>query len=67
MSDTCTNCGSTKFEPGMLMGAAIQLERATTMAKVFAGAELKARVCMGCGQIDQLRADVEKLRKGLPE
>ena len=44
MTDVCPKCSSTKLEAGMLMGAAIQLERATTMAKVFAGAEVKARV-----------------------
>jgi len=68
MSEVCPKCGSTHLEAGLLMGAAVQLERATTMAKVFAGAEVKARVCLDCGHIGQLRvADVEKLRKGLPE
>ena len=67
MTDTCANCGSTKLEPGMLMGAAVQLERAKVLAKVFAGAEVKARICLDCGNIDQLRADLERLRKGIDE
>lgn len=65
MTDPCTKCGSTRLEPGVLMGAAVQLERAKTLAKVFAGAEVKVRVCLDCGHMDQLQADVEKLREGI--
>lgn len=67
MIDPCTKCGSTTLEPGILMGAAVQLERAKVLAKVFAGAEVKVRVCLDCGHMDQFQADVEKLRKGIEE
>lgn len=67
MTDICASCGSTRLEAGILMGAAVQLERAPVLAKVLAGAEVKARICIDCGNIDQLRADVEKLQKGLKE
>jgi hypothetical protein len=67
MIETCSECGSTELEPGSLMGAAVQVDRATTLGKIFAGAEVKVRVCLGCGRIDHFRADLERLRKGLDE
>ena len=67
MSDTCAKCGSAKLEVGSLAGAAVQLDRWTTMSKVLAAAEVKVRVCLDCGHIGHLHADVERLRKGLPE
>ena len=67
MSDACTACQSSRLEEATLMGAALQPVRASALRKALAGAELRARVCMECGNVDQIRANVETLQKMLGE
>ena len=65
MSDTCQGCKSARLERSILVSAAIQPERASLWTKATAGAQVTCRVCLDCGAIDQLRADVERLAKML--
>ncbi len=67
MSDACTACQSSRLEEATLMSAAIQPVRASAFRKALAGAEVKARVCLDCGNVDQIRADVATLKKMLGE
>lgn len=65
MSDACPACQSTRLEEAAIMGAALQPARASAFRKALAGAEIKARVCMECGNVDRIRANVETLKKML--
>ena len=47
------------------MGAGLQPARAGRLTKALSAAELKARVCLDCGAVDRLRADVKTLKKML--
>jgi len=47
------------------MSAAITPDRAGAWKRALSGAEVKCRVCLDCGNLDQLRADVERLAKML--
>ena len=67
MSDSCPACQSTRLEEATLMSAAIQPVRASAFRKALAGAEVKARVCLECGNVDRIRANVETLKKMLGE
>lgn len=67
MAEQCEACTSTKLEPATLVSAALQPDRASTWKKVSAGAVVSCRVCMDCGAIDRLRADVERIRNMLPD
>ena len=63
MADTCPSCKSTHVENGSLLGAAVQLDRASAMKKIVAAPEVKALVCLDCGRITGLRADPRKLAR----
>jgi hypothetical protein len=65
MSDKCQACQSVRLEPAILASASIQPERASAWRKAIAAAEVKCRVCLDCGALDQLRADVQQLAKML--
>jgi len=67
LAEQCEACKSTKLEPATLISAALQLDHASTWKKVTAGATVSCRVCLDCGAIDRLRADVERLRNMLPD
>ena len=67
MSETCSGCGSGRLEEAVVMGAGLQPVRAGRLAKALAAAELKARVCLDCGAVDGIRADVKRLAKMLGE
>jgi hypothetical protein len=62
--EKCTACGSTNVTAARLMGAAVQPENVKALARAFAGSEVKASVCVDCGQIGGLRvADLERFLK----
>jgi hypothetical protein len=63
MAATCPSCKSKNLESGSIVGAAIQLDRASALKKAFAAPEIKAAVCMDCGAIGSLRAEPKKLAK----
>ncbi|MCC6742084.1 MAG: hypothetical protein IT452_23890 [Planctomycetia bacterium] len=66
MPESCPACKSANLEQAAIVSAAIQLDRASTMKKLFAAPEIKATVCMDCGHIGSLRADPAQLAKLLP-
>ena len=63
MSDNCPQCASTKLEAGAIMGAGVTIDRASAFRKAIAAPEIKAKVCLDCGAIFDLRAEPEKLAK----
>ncbi len=67
MSEQCPSCKSERLEPAALFGAALVLQRASGWKKATSGAEVACRVCIDCGAIDRLVADVEKLAKMVPD
>ena len=67
MSESCPKCQSTRIEKGSMVGAAIQLDRASALRKAFASPEIKATVCRDCGHIGNLHADPAKLASLLGE
>lgn len=67
MSEQCGACKSSRLEPAELFSAALVPTNASGWKKAVGGAQVLCRVCLDCGAIDQLRADVERLRKMLPE
>jgi hypothetical protein len=67
MSATCGVCKSGRLEEAVVFGAGVQPVRAGRLAKALAAAELRARVCLDCGAVDQFKADVQRLKKMLGE
>lgn len=68
MSAKCEACGSTRVEAATIEGAAIRLERSSTLKKVFnTGGVIRCDVCVECGAIGRLRGDAAALREMLPE
>ncbi len=65
MSDTCAVCQSTRLEEANIMSAGVQPVRASAIRKALSAAELRARVCMDCGNVDRFTANVETLKKML--
>lgn len=65
MTTRCA-CGSARLEDATLEGAALRLERASTLKKVFnVGGVVRFKVCLDCGLVGELRADPEALSKML--
>ena len=64
---TCSACKSARMEEAVVMGAGLVPARASNFQKAMAAAVLTANVCMDCGNVDGLRADVVRLAKMLPE
>lgn len=65
MAPRCT-CGSTRLEDAALEGAALRLEGASTLKKVFnVGGIIRFKVCLDCGLVGDMRADPEALAKML--
>ncbi|HZE97806.1 MAG TPA: hypothetical protein VE981_12330 [Planctomycetota bacterium] len=64
-AEACPACRSTRLEDAVIMGAGLQPARAGRLTKALSAAELKARVCLDCGAVDRLRADVKTLKKML--
>lgn len=67
MSDSCAVCQSTKLEEASIMSAGVHVVRASAFRKALSAAELRARVCMDCGNVDRFTANVETLKKMLGE
>lgn len=57
----CPGCSSERLESGSVVGAAIQLDRASTMKKLLASPQMSATVCLDCGAVFDLRADPKTL------
>ncbi len=60
--ETRCACGSARLEKAILESAAIRLERASTLKKVFnTGGVVNCDVCLDCGAINNLRGDPKLL------
>lgn len=60
--ETRCACGSARLEKARLEGAAIRLERSSTLKKVFnTGGVVYCHVCLDCGAISNLRGDPKLL------
>jgi len=66
MSEKCPSCSSSRVEPAKIESAAIRLDRASTLKKVFnVGGEISCSVCLECGVLFGLRGDPAALAKAL--
>jgi hypothetical protein len=66
MTTTCAACGSDRLEKGLLMSAALSLDKQSAWSRAVTGAQVLALACMTCGHVS-LSADPEKLRKLIGE
>jgi len=66
-TDPCPLCGSGAVEDGRLMNSSLQPLRATRRAKLQTAAEIRAHVCLDCGHVFGLYADVARVREMLGE
>jgi hypothetical protein len=58
MEKTCADCGSSHVEAAVVEGAAVRMERSSTMKKVFSvGGQLQCTACLDCGAITRFRGD----------
>lgn len=65
MTKQCA-CGSSRLEKATLESAALRLEAASTMKKVFnTGGVVSCDVCLDCGAIHNLRGDPKSLAEML--
>jgi hypothetical protein len=62
MDATCAECGSGRVEEAVLEGAAVRLERSSTLKKVFnVGGQVRCAACLDCGAVTRLRCDPKAL------
>lgn len=67
MQPKCPTCGSERVETGSLMGAAVSLDKVSTLKKVFnTGGQVLCHACLECGAVFNLRCDPVKLQQMLP-
>ena len=67
MNASCQECKSGRLESATLKGATLQPDKANALLKNFTSADVRVRVCLDCGKVDELRADAAHLRKMLGE
>ncbi len=62
MEKSCAECRSSRVEAAVIEGAAVRLEAASTLKKVFSvGGQIHCLACLDCGAITRLRGDAEAL------
>ncbi|MBA3463971.1 MAG: hypothetical protein H0T46_28705 [Deltaproteobacteria bacterium] len=68
MNATCQECKSGRLESATL-NASLTPDKTNALLKNFTGAaaDVRVRVCLDCGKLDELRADASHLRKMLGE
>ncbi|MFO0602375.1 MAG: hypothetical protein U0324_04330 [Polyangiales bacterium] len=66
MNTTCAECNSSRTEAAAIDGAALRLDRSSTMKKVFnVGGVIHCVACLECGAITRLRADPKAMADAL--
>ena len=66
MNTTCAECGSARTEAAVIDGAALRLDRSSTLKKVFnVGGQILCVACLECGAITRLRADPKAMAEAL--
>lgn len=66
MNATCQECKSGRLESATL-SASLTPDKTNALLKNFTAADVRVRVCLDCGKVDELRADANHLRKMLGE